>query len=200
MKLFIKLAAVAVTASMFAACSGNKTSDQQQDPSAKATDSKTLVAYYSATGNTAKAAEEIAKATDGTLYEIEPVEAYTDADLDYENEQSRSTVEQKDPQARPEIKTGLDIAQYETVYVGFPVWWYDAPRLIYTFLDSYDFTGKKIVIFATAHSSNLDSSFEALQKAYPQYDLLKGGILNITSEKEFKAWIESLKPAATENK
>ena len=189
--VFLSAAFVALVAS----CSGNSkanNSDSTETSSANS-DSKILVAYYSATGTTAKEAGKIADVTGGTLYEIQPVTPYTDADLDYENEQSRSTVEQKDSTSRPEIKTGLEIAPYETVYLGFPVWWYDAPRVIYTFLDSYDFSGKKIVVFATAHSSTLQSSFDALKKAYPQYNLVEGDIYNMSNKTGFDNWVESLK-------
>ncbi|MDE5773410.1 MAG: flavodoxin, partial [Muribaculaceae bacterium] len=155
-------------------------------------DSKVLVAYYSATGTTAKAAERVAEATGGTLYEIVPETVYTDEDLDYENDNSRSAVENKNPDMRPAIKTGLDITPYDTVYVGFPVWWDKAPLVVYTFLDSYDFTGKKIIVFATAHSSGLTPSFEALKATYPKYNLTEGVILNKTSEKAFDEWVSSI--------
>ncbi len=177
------------------ACGGGKSSDTAQDSTAVAdtTDSKVLVAYYSATGTTAKAAAEVADATGGTLYEIVPEKVYTDEDLDYENDNSRSAIENKNPDMRPAIKTGLDTAPYETVYVGFPVWWDKAPLVVYTFLDSYDFTGKKIIVFATAHSSGLNPSFDALKAAYPNYNLTEGVILNKTSEKAFDEWLDSLK-------
>lgn len=172
-------------------CGGAK-SDENAQPAATSGDSNILVAYYSATGTTAKAAEQLASATGATLYEIEPEEAYTDADLDYENENSRSAVENKNPDMRPAIKTGLDIEPYDTVYVGFPVWWDKAPLVVYTFLDSYDFSGKKIIVFATAHSSGLTPSFDALKAAYPQYDLTEGKILNQTSKDTFNEWVKTL--------
>lgn len=171
-----------------ASCSGNAGSSESAPD-----DSTVLVAYFSATGTTAKQAENIAKAVGGTLYEIQPEQPYTDADLDYENDRSRSSLEKHDPSMRPAIKTGLDIAPYETIYLGFPVWWYDAPNVIYTFLDSYDFSGKKIVVFATSGSSTLQSSFESLKKAYPAYDLVEGQIYNAANKAEFAKWVESLK-------
>lgn len=182
---------------LFSACTGNKGGENAvSDSTAKAETevdgSKVLVAYYSATGTTAKAADEIAKATGGTLYEIEPEQKYTDADLDYENENSRSAVENKNPDMRPAIKKGLDVAPYEIVYLGFPVWWDKAPLVVNTFLDSYDFTGKKIVVFATAHSSGLTPSFDALKKTYPSLDLTEGKILNKTSGDSFNEWVKSL--------
>lgn len=194
MKKTIASAAAALVLTAFGACSNSaKTDAASADSTASpAQDSKTLVAYYSATGTTAKAAQEIADATGATLYEIEPVKPYTDADLDYENKESRSAVENANPEMRPEIKTGLDIAPYETIYLGFPVWWDKAPLVIYTFLDSYDFKGKKIVVFATAHSSGLQPSYDALVAAYPDYTFESGEILNVTSKSKFADWVKSL--------
>lgn len=182
---------------LFSACSGNKGSENAaSDSVAKAETeidgSKVLVAYYSATGTTAKATDEIAKATGGTLYEIEPEQKYSEADLDYENENSRSAVENKNPDMRPAIKKGLDVAPYDVVYLGFPVWWDKAPLVVNTFLDSYDFTGKKIVVFATAHSSGLTPSYDALKKTYPSLELVEGKILNKTSGDSFNEWVKSL--------
>ena len=190
--------AAALTAGMlYSACADNKggasTASDSASVQTETDGSKVLVAYYSATGNTAKAAEEIAKATGGTLYEIEPEQKYSDADLDYENENSRSAVENKNPDMRPAIKKGLDVAPYETVYLGFPVWWDKAPLVVNTFLDSYDFSGKKIVVFATAHSSGLTPSYEALKATYPSLDLQEGKILNVTSTDSFNEWVNSMK-------
>lgn len=176
-----------------AACNSSSKTDSNGGNPESAKDSKVLVAYFSATGTTAKEAAKVAEATSGTLYEIEPVQPYTDADLDYENKDARSTAEKNDPGIRPEIKKGLDIAPYETVYLGFPVWWYKAPNIIYTFLDSYDFSGKKIVVFATSGSSTLESSFKALKEAYPNYDFVEGSIYNAANKSEFGKWVESLK-------
>lgn len=175
------------------ACGGAKSAENASDSSAIASDeSKTLVAYYSATGTTAKAAEDIAKSTGGELYEIVPEQVYTEADLDYENENSRSAVENKNPDMRPAIKKGLDLAQFDKVYLGFPVWWDKAPLVVYTFLDSYDFSGKEIVVFATAHSSGLTPSYEALKSAYPKYTFTEGQILNVSSKDTFDEWVKNL--------
>lgn len=179
---------------IFSSCGGSKSNESENvsTPDADVKDSKVLVAYYSATGTTAKAAEELAEATGGTLYEIVPEKPYTDEDLDYENENSRSAIENKNPDMRPAIKTGLDITPYDTIYVGFPVWWDKAPLVVNTFLDSYDFSGKKIVVFGTAHSSGLTPSFDALKAAYPNYDITEGKILNKTSGDTFNEWVKSL--------
>lgn len=193
MKKIFGLALMGAALSMMS-CSGGAASKGEQDSaSAESAGTKVLVAYYSATGTTEKAAKEIADATGGELYEIAPVKPYTEADLDYENKESRSAVENEHPEMRPEIKLGLDVAPYDTVYVGFPVWWDKAPLVVYTFLDSYDFSGKKIVVFATAHSSGLNPSFEALKAAYPNLDLVEGEIQNVTNGDKFQEWVKGLK-------
>ncbi len=192
MKKFLLLSALAAGV-VASACGGSKSAETATDSTAVASEnSKTLVAYYSATGTTAKAAEEIAKSTGSELYQIEPEEVYTEADLDYENENSRSAVENKNPDMRPAIKKGLDIASFDKIYLGFPVWWDKAPLVIYTFLDSYDFTGKEIVVFATAHSSGLTPSYNALKSAYPDYKFTEGQILNVSSKDAFDEWVKNL--------
>ena len=194
MKKFLGMAGAALCMLFASSCSGSAKTDTADSAAATdASDSKVLVAYYSATGTTAKAAKEIADATGGTLYEITPEQPYTEADLDYENKESRSSKENADPTLRPEIKKGLDVSGYDTVYVGFPVWWDKAPLVVYTFLDSYDFTGKKIIVFATAHSSGLTPSFDALKAAYPNYTMEPGEILSVTTGEEFNSWVKSLK-------
>lgn len=195
MKKIFGITGAALCMLFVSSCSGSSKADGNAD-SARAEEGKgekVLVAYYSATGTTAKAAKEVADATGGTLYEITPVEPYTEADLDYENKESRSAKENADPSLRPEIKKGLDISGYDTVYLGFPVWWDKAPLVVYTFLDSYDFAGKKIIVFATSHSSGLVPSFEALKSAYPSYTMEPGQILSATSRPEFETWVKSLK-------
>lgn len=117
---------------------------------------KALVAYFSASGQTAKLAKTIAGVTGGDLFEIAPETAYTDADLDWMDKKSRSTVEMNDPKSRPAIAgTVVNMAQYDTVFVGFPIWWYQAPRIIETFLESYDLSGKTIVPFCTSGGSGM---------------------------------------------
>lgn len=193
MKKFVLMAAMA--AGIIASACSNKTdatADSADIVDTNKLDTNVLVAYYSATGTTEKAAKEIADATGGTLYQIEPVKPYSDEDLDYENKDSRSSVENANPDMRPEIKLGLDLAQYETVYIGFPVWWDKAPLVVYTFLDAYNFQGKKIIIFATSHSSGLTPSFDALKKAYPSYDFTAGEILSVSTGDQFKEWVNSL--------
>ena len=120
---------------------------------------KTLVAYFSASGVTAKAAEKIAETIGADLYEIRPQLPYTAKDLDWMNRNSRSSVEMNDPASRPAIAQSLDnMAQYDTILVGFPIWWYVEPRIIDTFLESYDFSGKTMIPFATSGSSGIEKA------------------------------------------
>ena len=141
--------------------------------------SKKLVAYFSASGVTAGVAKELAKEVSADLFEIRPAQPYTNADLDWTNKKSRSSVEMNDPDSRPAIaEKNAQMDQYEVVYVGFPVWWYRAPTIINTFLESYDLTGKKIIPFATSGGSSIDNSEKELKKAYPSLTFGKGALLN----------------------
>ena len=118
--------------------------------------SRTLVAYFSASGTTAGTAERLAEAAGADLYEIRPAVPYTQADLNWMDKKSRSSVEMNDPSYRPELADeDADIASYDRIYLGFPIWWYVAPTIINTFLESYDFTGKEIILFATSGGSGL---------------------------------------------
>lgn len=157
--------------------------------------SRQLVAYFSASGVTAKVAERLSEAIGADLYEIEPQVAYTKADLDWMDKKSRSTIEMNDPASRPAISGQRDnMDTYDTVYVGFPIWWYVAPTIINTFLESYDFSGKTIIPFATSGGSGMGKTNEKLQPSCPGAKLLVGKVLpsNITIA-ELNAWVESLK-------
>lgn len=140
---------------------------------------KKLVAYFSAGGTTAEKAAQLAKAVSADLYEIAPKERYTSADLDWQDRKSRSTLEMKDPAFRPELSGGLpSLAAYDTVYIGFPIWWYTAPRIINTFLESGDFSGKKIALFATSGGSGIEQAAEDLKKQYPGLEIAGSRLLN----------------------
>lgn len=156
--------------------------------------SKRLVAYFSASGVTAKLAKTLAAAANADLYEIEPAVPYKRADLDWTDAKSRSTIEMKDPASRPAIGSAkVDMAQYDTVYVGFPIWWYEAPRIVQAFLESYDLTGKTVVPFATSGGSGMGKSAEILQKSCPGAKVLDGKKLSASaSQAELTAWIASL--------
>lgn len=155
---------------------------------------KTLVAYFSASGVTAGVAEKLASAAGADLFEIAPAEPYTKADLDWTNKQSRSSVEMNDRSCRPAIATRVeDMAQYDTVFVGFPVWWYRQPSIIDTFLEGYDFTGKRIVPFCTSGGSGLGQAPEYMQELVPAASVLMGRRLSANvSEEELKKWVEGV--------
>lgn len=150
---------------------------------------KTLVAYFSATGTTEKAAKQVAEVTGGTLYEIQPAKKYTAADLDWHDKASRSSVEMADAQSRPALSSRpKELADYDTVYIGFPIWWNLAPRIINSFIESGDFTGKTIIPFATSGSSSISNAEQELQKAYPALKWQKGRLLNGATKEEIKKW------------
>ena len=156
---------------------------------------KILVAYFSASGTTAKVAETLAKAANADIYEIKPAVPYTRADLDWMNQKSRSSVEMSDKSSRPELADkSANIENYDTVLLGFPIWWYVAPTIINTFLESYDFSGKKIVLFATSGGSGFGKTVEGLKGSVSaDAQITEGKILNgRLSESELKAWVESL--------
>ncbi len=140
---------------------------------------KALIAYFSASGVTARAAKEMAAATGADLYEIQPAEPYTDADLNWMDKKSRSTIEMNDPACRPAIAGGVqDMAQYDTVLIGFPIWWYVEPRIVDTFLESYDFSGKTLIPFATSGGSGIGKAEKSLQAHCPAASWAKGQLLN----------------------
>lgn len=156
--------------------------------------SKRLVAYFSASGVTAKTAKALAEAAEADLYEIQPQIPYTQADLNWMDKKSRSTVEMNDPDSRPAISgsvPGMD--QYDVIFLGFPIWWYTAPTIIKTFLESYDMAGKKIVLFATSGGSGLGDTAKTLQKVCPKAEFKGGKLLNGRQSREsLTSWIESL--------
>ena len=140
---------------------------------------KALVAYFSATGTTERAAQALAEATGADLFEIEAAEPYTAADLNWNNSSSRSSLEMNDDSARPAIaQTISSLEAYDTVFVGFPVWWYIEPRIIDTFLESYDFTGKTIIPFATSGGSGLGEAPARMAAICPGATVKRGGLLN----------------------
>ena len=154
---------------------------------------KTLVAYFSASGVTKKAAEKLALAAKSDIYEIRPAVPYTKADLNWMDKKSRSSVEMGDKSFRPEIvKNDLELAQYDTVLLGFPIWWYVAPTIINTFLESYDFTGKKIVLFATSGGSGFGNTANELKASAPGAEIAEGKLLNRATDKDIDTLIQML--------
>ena len=141
--------------------------------------SKILVAYFSASGVTARAAREMAQAVGADLYEIRPAEPYTDADLNWMDKKSRSTVEMQEPACRPAIAEPVEgMDQYDTVFVGFPIWWYVEPRIVDTFLECYDFSGKTLIPFATSGGSGIGKAEQSLKAHCPKAVWKKGQLLN----------------------
>lgn len=156
----------------------------------KATEgTKVLVAYFSATGNTEKAAQQVASIVSGDLHKIQPEKNYTSTDLNWRDKSSRSSVEMDDPTSRPAIIDDLkNLTEYDTVYLGFLIWWNQAPRLINTFLEKYDLSGKTVIPFATSGSSNISNAESELRKAYPDVNWQKGKLMNGATEEDIKNW------------
>ena len=154
---------------------------------------KVLVAYFSATGVTARAAQKVAEATGGEVYAITPAKPYTDADLDWRDKQSRSSVEMNDPKARPALGgERLDVSEYNVVFIGYPIWWNQAPRLINTFIESHNLKGKTVIPFATSGGSTIAGSAATLKRSYPALEWKEGRLLNRADEKTLRTWIERL--------
>ena len=180
MKKIIMIFAALLTMSL-SACSQKKESKEM----------KVLVAYFSASGVTRGVAQQLAEVTGGTLHEIKPAVAYTDADLDWRDKQSRSSVEMKDKKSRPAITDKLtNMQDYDVIYVGFPIWWYTCPTIINTFMEAYDFTGKIVVPFATSGGSSIKKACENLQAAYPKLNWKEGLLLNNVTRHEVEEWVK----------
>ena len=151
---------------------------------------KTLVAYFSATGTTARAARRLAEAVGADIYEIRPAVPYTRADLNWSDSKSRSALEAHDAACRPAIAgEPVDLSGYATVFVGFPIWWYTAPRIIQSFLESHDFAGKRVVPFATSGGSGIEKAERSLKSHCPQANWKKGKLLN---HMDAAAWTKSV--------
>lgn len=148
---------------------------------------KTLVAYFSASGTTMDVASRLARVTDGDLFAIVPADPYTSADLDWRDKQSRSTLEAADPSCRPAITSKVErIEDYDTIFLGFPIWWYVAPAIVSTFLESYDLTGKTVVLFATSGGSGMGKTASILKASAPDAKIVDSGILNNASNAELE--------------
>ena len=156
--------------------------------------SKKLVAYFSASGVTAKVAETLAEAIGADIFEIEPKVPYTEVDLNWMDKKARSTIEMSDPASRPEIAAKRDnMKDYDTIFVGFPIWWYVAPTIINTFLESYDLTGKTIIPFATSGGSDIGKTNERLTPSCKGAKLLNGKVFkHNVGHKELATWVDGL--------
>lgn len=154
---------------------------------------KVLVAYFSASGVTKKVAEKIAAAANGDLFQIEPAIAYSEEDLNWMNKNSRSSVEMSDKDFRPAmIKKELNLSEYDSILLGFPIWWYVAPTIINTFLESYDFSGKKITLFATSGGSGFGNTVQELRNSAPDAHIVEGKIMNMASAEDIQKLIEEV--------
>ncbi len=164
------------------------------EPNNETNDIKILVAYFSATNNTEGVAQKLAEGLGADLYEITPKQPYTDKDLEYGNSKSRTSVEMKDPDARPEISGSVEnMEQYDVVFIGYPIWWGEAPRIMSTFIESYDFSGKTIAPFCTSASSGFGSSDSALKSAASGAEWLSGHRFSAgASADDIIAWANGL--------
>jgi flavodoxin len=150
---------------------------------------KTLVTYFSVTGTTEKAAKLIVEVTGGTLYEIQPEKEYVTADLDWHDKSSRSSVEMTNAESRPALKSKPEnLADYDIIYIGFPIWWNSAPRIINTFIESNDFAGKVVIPFATSGGSSISNAEKKLRETYPDMKWQKGQLLNGATKEDIKKW------------
>ncbi|MBR1438800.1 MAG: NAD(P)H-dependent oxidoreductase [Synergistaceae bacterium] len=156
--------------------------------------SRNLVAYFSASGVTGSVAAKLAEALGADIYEIVPAVKYTSADLNWNNPNSRSSVEMKDKSSRPELADRkADISGHDVIFLGFPIWWYVAPTIINTFLESYDFSGKKIILFATSGGSGFGRAVEGLKPSAPDAEIREGKLFRSSvSVNELKKWADSL--------
>jgi flavodoxin len=184
MKRFLIMAAVAILGMTACAQSSN---DKEGGKAMK----KTLVAYFSATGTTKGVAKQLAGLTGADTYEIQPEKVYTSADLDWTNKQSRSSIEMQNRKSRPAIKGKLqNMSDYDIIYVGFPIWWYTAPTIINTFIESYNFRGKTMIPFATSGGSDIKKADADLSAAYPDINWKEGKLLNNASKRELEEWVK----------
>lgn len=150
------------------------------------------IVYFSATGNTKVVAQYIQEETGGTLFEIEPEKEYTDRDLDYNNDDCRANEEQNDSSARPGIKNTIDLSSYDIVYLGYPIWWGDVPKIILTFLDETDLSGKTVIPFCTSGGSGIETSLDTLKNYNSDIHWIDGERLS-TSKEDVADWLNGLK-------
>ncbi len=154
---------------------------------------KRLVAYFSASGTTKKAAEMIASAADADMYEIMPKQPYSKADLNWMDKKSRTSMEMSDKKFRPEISdTDIPVDQYDEIILGFPIWWYVAPTIINTFLENYNFSGKKIVLFATSGGSGFGNTVSELKPSAPDAVIIEGNVFHKATKREIAEWVRSI--------
>lgn len=181
-------ASAVTTAAAVAAASTTSAETEQPATTTETAFPKSIVVYFSCTGNTKAVAEIIAEKQGADIYEIVPEQPYTDEDLDYGNRSSRSTSEQNDDSSRPTISGSIDLSGYDTVYVGYPIWWADMPRIMYTFFDTYDLSGKTIAPFCTSGGSGLSGTPKTISELEPDANVT-AGLHAGGSEKEVSDWL-----------
>lgn len=178
---------MAVMTMSLAACAQNKGEHNMQ------TGNKSLVVYFSATGTTAGVAKKVADVADAALYEIVLQQPYTSDDLDWNDRQSRSSVEMNNSQARPALKENrINVAAYDVIFIGYPIWWDKAPRIVNTFIESHDLKGKALIPFATSGGSGISNSVKELKSTYPNLEWHDGKLLNGSSVDNVQKWVNSI--------
>ena len=197
-KLLASIMAVMLVLAMTSCSGGNSGASGDDQAAQQNTDVRSIVVYFSCTGNTKAVAEEVAAQTGSELHEIVPEEPYTEEDLNYNNDNCRANIEMNDPESRPAISNTIEnFSEYYTIYIGYPIWWGSLPRIMNTFLDTYDFSGKTIVPFCTSGSSSISQSVSVIREAEPEAQIKKG--LQISSagaddsSYEVRKWLEEIK-------
>lgn len=197
-KLLASIMAVMLVLAMTSCSGGNSGASGDDQAAQQNTDVRSIVVYFSCTGNTKAVAEEVAAQTGSELHEIVPEEPYTEEDLNYNNDNCRANIEMNDPESRPAISNTIEnFSEYDTIYIGYPIWWGSLPRIMNTFLDTYDFSGKTIVPFCTSGSSSISQSVSVIREAEPEAQIKKGLQISSTgaddSSYEVSRWIEEIK-------
>lgn len=197
-KLLASIMAVMLVLAMTSCSGGNSGASGDDQAAQQNTDVRSIVVYFSCTGNTKAVAEEVAAQTGSELHEIVPEEPYTEEDLNYNNDNCRANIEMNNPESRPAISNTIEnFSEYDTIYIGYPIWWGSLPRIMNTFLDTYDFSGKTIVPFCTSGSSSISQSVSVIREAEPEAQIKKG--LQISSagaddsSYEVRKWLEEIK-------
>lgn len=191
MKVIVTTICMMLMSSGLTACAQNSKEDKTMKENAET--NKVLVAYFSATGTTESVAKKISECTDGDLVRIRPEQAYTRADLDWNNPKSRSSVEMNDSAARPPIMpTGIDADKYDVVFIGYPIWWDLAPRVVDSFIRSLDLSGKRMIPFATSGGSGIEHSVNRLMETYPALRWEKGRLLNAADAAQIQRWVDEV--------
>ena len=197
-KLLASILAVMLVMAMTSCSGGNSGASGGDQAAQQNTDDKSIVVYFSCTGNTKAVAEEIAAQTGSDLHEIVPEEPYTEEDLNYNDDNCRANAEMNDPESRPAISNTIEnLSDYDTIYIGYPIWWGSLPRIMNTFFDTYDFSGKTIVPFCTSGSSSISQSVSVIREAEPEAQVKEG--LQVSSpgaddsSDEVSRWLEEIK-------